>query len=1646
MSRIPTGNRRDTSQSGGYSNETSLRVVVLENSEVYIIISLSSRPDTQVIYVDPTTGALRYDGKIGKDVFGSEEQAMNYVTDGSRLLCKSNIYGRAILGYASLGSFGLLLVATKVTTSIPNLPGGGCVYTVTESQWIKIQLQNTQPQGKGELKNIQELAELDIDGKHYFCETRDITRSFPSRRSFQEPDDEFVWNGWFSKPFKDIGLPKHCVILLQGFAECRSFGGTGNEVECEQLVWVPQRAGQNVSFSSYLWRRGTIPIWWGAELKIAVEAEIYVSAQDPYKGSLQYYKRLSRRYGPQISELKAVGQKKTQVPIICVNLLRSAEGKAETILVEHFKDSVKYVRSTGKLPSTFIQLINYDWHATVKSKGEQETIEGLWRHLKAPTMAIGFSEGNYFASEKQLKECKGLVVSNDDFDGGFCLRSLQNGVIRFNCADSLDRTNAASYFGALQVFVEQCERLGIYLDRDAFFGFSSINKSADYSGNTGPLPPGWEERYDSVTGKHFYINHNTRTTTWEHPCKGKPWKRFDMSFDRFKSSTVLAPVNQLADLFLLAGDIHATLYTGSKAMHSHILNIFNDDGGKFSKFSAAQNVKITLQRRYQNVIVDSSRQKQLEMFLGLRLFKHLPSIPMHPLKVLSRPSGCFLKPIPAVLPTTDNGSSLLSFKKKNQIWVCPPAADVVELFIYLAEPGHVCEILLTISHGADDSTYPATVDVRTGCSIDELKLVLEGACIPRSPDGTNVSIPLTGKVDSKDLAVTGKSSHAQEGSYLPLLFDYEELEGELNFLTRIIALTFYPSVPGRPVTLGEIEVLGVSLPWTRIFNENVVGANYIKLLQENSRQSNTSEQGSDVNVTTNPFLCNSNDISGSSSSNGGGRPAQQSATDNLIDLLTGDLITSSQSEISSITENSQFNSQDPLDLFGGSVADNLFRAPDNTETSPDLQDEIRDHRRIVPGIGVLGFKGDLFILLCFGGNFDFMQSLKLEIERLRLNISAAERDRALLSVSIDPATIDPNRLLDYYDLIRVCSYADKLALLAQTAYEDKVNASIGLEQVDDDIDFWNINEFGETCCGAACEVRAEMTPTGTFSDVSSSGMLPLLLECTICQRKACKVCCVGKGANFLFDNDFKEVKIYNGLPSQTGSNHGGQNEGSYRSHSALDDGVICKNCCSEDILQALSVDYIRVLCTLRRRARTHNAARWALGQVVGPVLDSLYNMWQSIETGKRQLRALLNGAESLAEFPYASLLHQVVGLGGIYWFNGYQYPDQVETAEGSEPLLSLLVPLGMGEHHGYWRAPPSMSTVEFSVVLGSLSDISGVALVISSCGYTTSDCPTVQIWASNTIHTDKRSSMGIWDLKSLISSSPQLYGPEKLSSENEIPRHVKFEFRNPVRCRIVWIKLTLPHSESSSVNTEEEYNLFSFDENFTYKPKLPASDGIVNNNRCIHAKRLIVFGKSLKKEVDQDASLQVPEMMKIRSFLERSPQLSRFRVPIEAERLKDNDLALEQFLSPSVPVLAGFRIDAFNVIRPRTTHSPFPKLDIWDCSTFMEDRYILPAVLYIQVSVVQESRKSVVVGEYRLPEVKSGTALYFDFPRPLQAQVIVFKLLGDVTAFADDIAEQDNTSLRTLPSASGLSLSNKIKLYYYADPYELGKLASLSAI
>ncbi|KAG8045417.1 hypothetical protein GUJ93_ZPchr0008g11457 [Zizania palustris] len=1213
-------------------------------------------------------------------------------------------------------------------------------------------------------------------------------------------------------------------------------------------------------------------------------------------------------------------------------------------------------------------------------------------------MAIGFSEGNYYNVKQQLKECKGSVILNDDVSGGFCMESIQNGVLRFNCADSLDRTNAASYFGALQVFVEQCSRLSISLDVDAMFGLST-SRYPEYSArNPRTLPPGWEERFDSVIGKPFYIDHNTRTTTWEHPCQEAPqklWKRFDMTFDQFKGSTLLAPVNYLAELFLMAGDIHATLYTGSKAMHSEILNIFKEETGKFSKFSAAQNVKITLQRRFQNYINDSSRQKQLEMFLGLRLFKHLPSIPVSPLNVLSRPSGCMLKPVPSITPVADGGSSLLSFKKKDLVWVCQQGADYVELFIYLGEPCQVCQILLTVSHGVDDSSYPATVDVRVGSSIDTLKLVLEGACIPQCSNGTNLLIPLTGKIDPEDLAVTGKSArpNIQESTYLPLLYDFEELEGELNFLNRVVALSFHPSaMASTPITLGEIEVLGISLPWVDMLSDSRCGLEYVELLREKmpSALGNVDSKEFANSVSSrNDDLGSEKAFSTKSSS-----AIIQGGSGNLVDFLTGDFGMSNQPDV---TENTSFGNVEQENLFNDDFDVNPFAAASEMH-SAEVNDQIEEF-------------GSTHIYLNFfeslsgnikGKGFNFEQIMKLEIKRLCLDLSAAERDRALLSIGVIPATVDPNRLIDYSYLLKLSSLADNLALLGHTVLEDRVNASIGLEKINGHaIDFWNICENGDSCAGGVCEVRALFSAQSSATSENSS----IFVECSQCGRTACKACCAGKGAFLLLNNTYRDLKIY-----------GGSQGGGY---SALADNFVCKSCCSEVIKHALYVDYVRVLHSLRRKGRTEKAALKAVNQVCRLEFSTISNFTESIKYGQSQLKQLLDGEESLAEFPYASFL------------------QTVETADDSEPLLSLLAPLGIGEHKSYWKAPLDNTSVEFSIVLGGLSDVSGVAIIVGSCGYSTSDCPIVEIWAGNKIHREDRTFIGKWDVNDIILSSPDLCGPEKMSSMSEAPRHIKFHFPNPIRCRIVSIKMSIA---SHSTKFSEEFDLLSLSEGsfFAPKPTIP-------QNSFVHAKRIIVFGSTLRKEISPDTSVGI---MRMKTYLDRSPSQGRFRIPVEAERLRDNDLVLEQYLLPNTPKIAGFRLDFFNIVRPRVTHSPSSsELDTKDCSlTCMEDRVVNPATIYMQVTIVKESGK-LVVEEYRLPEVKVNTPLYFDFP-DLQEDIrcVIFRLLGDVTAFVDDIAEIDGPNLRNLPVATGLSLSNKIKLYYYADTYEMGKIGSLSAV
>lgn len=155
----------------------------------------------------------------------------------------------------------------------------------------------------------------------------------------------------------------------------------------------------------------------------------------------------------------------------------------------------------------------------------------------------------------------------------------------------------------------------------------------------------------------------------------------------------------------------------------------------------------------------------------------------------------------------------------------------------------------------------------------------------------------------------------------------------------------------------------------------------------------------------------------------------------------------------------------------------------------------------------------------------------------------------------------------------------------------------------------------------------------------------------------------------------------------------------------------------------------------------------------------------------------------------------------------------------------------------------------------------------------------VQIWASNKIHKEERSVMGKWDVQSLIASSSEFYGPEKSGREDRVPRHVKFAFQNPARCRIIWIRMRLSRPGSRSVNFERDFNLLTLDENtFAQPPSRRASlGGAVESDPCLHAKRILVMGNPVRKDAELTSS-QSLNQLNLKNFLDRAPQLNRFKV------------------------------------------------------------------------------------------------------------------------------------------------------------------------
>ncbi|CDW53364.1 synaptojanin 1 [Trichuris trichiura] len=205
------------------------------------------------------------------------------------------------------------------------------------------------------------------------------------------------------------------------------FGHVANFVETEQVIYF----GEDVV--SYVQTRGSVPLFWdqpGIQVgshKIKINRSLGSSAA-AYSRHIQWLKSL---YGD----------------VAIVNLLGSKGD--EGILSEAYQSVHSSFATRHSIP-----FFSFDLHAQAKNGGRSKCLPFLWNQLE------GFvSNCGYF-------HCKGAN-----------LLCKQNGVLRINCLDCLDRTNSAQSFIGLKVLDWMLQTIGVADKANICTRFVEVYKS-----------------------------------------------------------------------------------------------------------------------------------------------------------------------------------------------------------------------------------------------------------------------------------------------------------------------------------------------------------------------------------------------------------------------------------------------------------------------------------------------------------------------------------------------------------------------------------------------------------------------------------------------------------------------------------------------------------------------------------------------------------------------------------------------------------------------------------------------------------------------------------------------------------------------------------------------------------------------------------------------------------------------------------------------------------------------------------------------------------------------------------------------------------------------------------------------------------------
>ncbi|XP_021749994.1 phosphoinositide phosphatase SAC3-like [Chenopodium quinoa] len=490
-----------------YETRSKFYMIGRDKSRTYwrVLTIDRSEPCELNIHEDPTTYTESECNEILKRIHEGNKSigGLKFVT---------TCYG--IVGFVKfLGPYYMLLITQR--RKIGSICGH-MIYAISKSEIIALPdsaEQSHMTNSRNEYRYKKLLCMVDLTKDFFFSYSYHVMRTLQRNLCDRQTghvlyETMFVWNEFLTR-----GIRSHLqntlwtVALVYGFFKqgtlsiagsdfkltliarrSRHYAGTrylkrgvnekgrvANDVETEQIVFEDVAEGLPVRISSVVQNRGSIPLFWSQETsRLNIKPDIILSKKDQnYEATRLHFENLTKRYGN---------------PIIILNLIKTAEKRPrESILRQEFANAIEFINKD--LPEEKrLKFLHWDLNKHSRSKSTNVllllgkvaayalTLTGFFYCQLLPAAGSGDplecpSSGDFetIDSSEQNDPLFGCEdVDNVEGDAGenktngdFADRKpmFQNGVLRTNCIDCLDRTNVAQFAYGLAALGHQLHSL-----------------------------------------------------------------------------------------------------------------------------------------------------------------------------------------------------------------------------------------------------------------------------------------------------------------------------------------------------------------------------------------------------------------------------------------------------------------------------------------------------------------------------------------------------------------------------------------------------------------------------------------------------------------------------------------------------------------------------------------------------------------------------------------------------------------------------------------------------------------------------------------------------------------------------------------------------------------------------------------------------------------------------------------------------------------------------------------------------------------------------------------------------------------------------------------------------------------------------------